>query len=373
MALEFDRFSPAHVADPYPLYERARHEAPVTYADAFGVWVVTRYDDVRTVLGDTDRFSNDFLIRTPLVAADGVREILAGGHPELKVLLNEDPPAHGRSRALVAAAFSPRRTRQLAPRIQVIADELIDGFAADSSTDLMAAYALPLPLRVICEMLGIPPADAGQVRAWTEELKVLTSFDVTPERQREAAHGSVAFERYLAALVEERRAAPGDDLLSDLLTYDTPELVSLLLTLIFGGHETTANLIGSALLRSLRDDTGVDEIIEETLRLDPPVQGSFRKVVRDTELSGVRVPAGAQVFAVIGSANHDAPAEPSLSFGRGIHYCVGAQLAKLEAHTALTTLARRLPGLRLAEDFEAPYVPNLMHRGLVRLDVVRTP
>jgi len=393
----FDRFSESHVEDPYPLYRRAREEAPVCYADAFGVWVVTRHDDVRTVLTDVERFSSAFGIRTPLVAADGVREILAEGYPEVPVLLNEDPPAHSRTRALVATAFSPRRTRELAPRVQRLTDALIDDFAADGAADLVRQFALPLPLRVICELIGIPAADAGQVRAWTEELKTLTSFEVTPERQREAAHQSVAFERYLAALVVARRAEPRDDLLSDLAAgeqFSTTELVSLLLTLIFGGHETTANLIGSALLLLLghsglaaaiaADPVRAESLVEETLRVDPPVQGSFRTVVADTELSGVRIPAGAQVFAVIGSANRDpaAAADPDtfdpdrarpdrhLAFGRGIHFCVGAALARLEARTAITTLVRRLPDVRLADGFRTPYPANLLHRGPTRLEAV---
>ncbi len=400
----FDRFSESHVGDPYPLYRRAREEAPVYYADAFGVWVVTRHGDVRTVLTDVERFSSAYRIRTPLVAADGVREILAQGYPEVPVLLNEDPPAHSRTRALVATAFSLRRTRELTPRVQRLTDALIDGFAADGGADLVGRFALPLPLRVICDLIGIPPEDAGRVRAWTEQLKTLTSFEVTPERQREAAHQSVAFERYLAALVAARRADPRDDLLTDLVAagapetgggrFTTAELVSLLITLIFGGHETTANLIGSALVLLLgrpglpgevaADPARADPLVEETLRLESPVQGSFRTVVADTELSGVRIPAGAQVFAVIGSANRDpaAVADPDvfhparahpdrhLAFGRGIHYCVGAALARLEARTAITTLTRRLPGVRLADGFRAPYLANLLHRGPTRLEAV---
>jgi cytochrome P450 len=185
----------------------------------------------------------------------------------------------------------------------------------------------------------------------------------------------VAFERYLAALIADRRAQPRDDLLTDLLAIETPELISLLLTLIFGGHETTANLIGNALVRLLVHPAPVevDALVEETLRADAPVQGSFRKVVADTELSGVRLPAGAQVFAVIGSAHHD-PAAPAsdrhLAFGRGIHFCVGATLARLEARTAVGTLMRRLPGLRFADGFVPPYVAHLLHRGPARLAAV---
>ena len=260
------------------------------------------------------------------------------------------------------------------------------------------------PGRCPCELIGLPLADAEQVRAWTDELAVLTSFGASPERQRAAAHASVAFERYLAGQIDQRRREGRDDLLTDIVTartdgeppLSTEEVISLLMILVFAGHETTANLIGNTLLLLLhRADLWraagtsldlVDAGVEETLRADAPVQGMFRRTVADTEVAGVTIPAGAQVFALIGSANRDPIAFPDpdafdpnrdsahghLSFGRGIHFCIGAALARLETRTAISTLAGRLPELRLAPGFQAPYLPNLLHRGPGRLDATWT-
>jgi cytochrome P450 len=401
-AFTFDRFAPPHLDDPYPLYRDARERAGVFYADAFDVWVVTRYDDVRDVLMDPARFSSAYLIHTPHAPAAGVTEILQQGHPEVRILLNQDPPEHARARSLVAKAFAPRRARALEPRVQEIADRLVDAFAGAGHADLVRQLTLPLPLQVICELIGLPLRDAEQVRAWTDDLKLLTSFGATPEQQLQAARGSVAFEHYLADQVEQRRREGRDDLLTDIMTarvvgeqpLTTDEIISLLKTLVFGGHETTANLIGTALLlllqrpelwRAAPDDPRlVDAAVEEALRLDAPVQGMYRRAVADTEVAGVTIPAGAQVFALFGSANRDpaifadpdgfdpgrTDADRHLSFGRGIHFCIGAALARLEAHTAITTLSGRIPGLRLAPGFRAPYLPNLLHRGPSRLDAV---
>ena len=371
-SVAFDRFATPYLDDPYPLYRELRDRAGVFYADAFDMWVVTRYDDVRDVLTDSARFSSAYLIRTPHTPAPGVSEILAQGHPEVRVLLNQDPPEHARARALVTAAFSPRRVRALAPRVQRITDQLVGDFAGAGRADLVRQLAWPLPLQVICELIGLPLADAEQVRAWTDELAVLTSFGASPERQRAAAHASVAFERYLAGQIDQRRRESRDDLLTDIVTartdgeppLSTEEIISLLMTLVFAGHETTANLIGNTLLLLLH-------------RAD-----LWRAAGTSLDL----VDAGVQVFALIGSANRDPIAFPDpdafdpnrdsahghLSFGRGIHFCIGAALARLEARTAISTLAGRLPELHLAPGFQAPYLPNLLHRGPGRLDTTWT-
>lgn len=389
--VRFDRFSPAHVADPYGLYAGLR-EAPPFLADAYGVWIVSRYDDVRRVLAEHETFSSDFLIRSPLMPHPGVPEVLAGGHPEVKVLLNQDPPDHAAARAAVVSAFTPRRVRELIPRVQQLTADLVDDFASVGEAELMSAYVMPLPLYVVCELLGLPLIDAPRVRAWIEELSVFNDFTATPARQLAAAHNSVAFENYLAAFLDGHT---GDDLTSALLdsgAFDTEQMVSLLITLIFGGHETTANLIGNTLMQlippagDVQRRTGAAEDIaaatEETLRHDPPVQGMYRRVVADTEVGGARIPAGAQVFALIGAAGRDREvfAEPDrwdpyrdapkhLAFGQGAHYCLGAQLAKMEAKVAVTTLVERLPDLAFAPGFTGEYLPNLMHRGPARLPV----
>jgi cytochrome P450 len=398
----FDRFTPPNLEDPYPLYRDAREQAGVFYADALGMWVVTRYDDVRAVLTDSGRFSSEYLIRTPHVPAHGVTDILRLGHPEVRILLNQDPPDHARARTLVAKAFSPRRVRALQPRLQEITDRLVGAFAGDGHADLVKQLSWPLPLQVICELIGLPLDDAEKVRAWTDDLARLTSFGATAQEQRDAARGSVAFERYLADQIDQRRGAGRDDLLTVVVTAEadgedslsTDEVISLLMTLVFAGHETTANLIGNAFLLLLHrpdlwkavagDPEFADAAVEETLRVDAPVQGMYRRTVAATELAGVTIPADALVFALIGSANHDPdvftdpdevrPDRPGtdlhLSFGHGIHFCIGAALARSEARIAITTLARRLPDLRLAPGFRAPYLPNLLHRGPYRLEAV---
>jgi cytochrome P450 len=391
----FDRFSAENLADPYGLYRRAREEKPVFYAEAFDVWVVSRYDDVRRVLMDPTRFSSAFQIRTPHTPAPGVAEILAKGHPELPALLNEDPPEHRRTRDLVAKTFTPRRIAMLEPRITAIVGELLDAMEPRGQTDLVADLATPLPLRVICELIGLPAGDAPRVRDWTGQLAVLTSFGASPQEQRAAAHASVEFERYLAGAVADRRSQGRDDLLTDLIQVRADgaapltdlEIISLLITLVFAGHETTANLIAGALVLLLHrpelwaavgeDPDLVAAVVEETLRIDAPVQGMFRRAVFDVQISGVAIPAGAQVFVLFASANRDDavfekpddfdPGRPGmdrhLAFGRGIHFCLGAPLARMEAQTALRLLRGRLPGLVLDPDFAIPYVPNLMHRG----------
>ena len=394
-AFAFDRFSAENLADPYPLFRRLREEQPVYFAEDFGVWVVSRYDDVRQVLMDPTRFSSAFQVRTPHLPAPGVPEILAEGHPEVPALLNDDPPAHRRTRDLVAKTFSVRRITGLRPRIAGIVAELLDAIEPRGQADLVAELATPLPLRVICELIGFPRQDAPRIGAWTEQLALLTSYGATADQQRAAARESVELERYLAAAVADRRAAGRDDLLTDLIRIRADgaapltdaEIVSLLIMLVLAGHETTANLIASALVWVLHrpelwsaagnDPDLVAAVVEETLRIDAPVQGMYRRAVFDVQISGVTIPAGAQVFALLAAANRDEAAferpdefdparrdkERHLSFGRGIHFCIGAGLARMESQIALCMLRERMPGLRLDAGFRVPYLPDLRHRG----------
>lgn len=290
---------------PYGLYAELR-EAPPFFAEAYGVWVVSRYEDVRRVLAEHETFSSDFLIRSPLVPHPGVPEVLAAGHPEVKVLLNQDPPDHAPARAVVVGAFTPRRARELTPRVRQLAADLLDGFSTAGTADLVSAYVMPLPLYVVCELVGLPLADAARVRGWIEELSVFNDLTATPERQLAAAHSSVEFERYLAAFLDGHT---GDDLTSALLAsgaFDTEQMISLLITLIFGGHETTANLIGNTLLR-----------------LIPPAGDPRPWTHRSEEVAAV----------------------------------------------AITTLIERFPDLTMAPGFTGDYLPNLMHRGPARLPV----
>jgi cytochrome P450 len=398
---DFDPLAPAHLGQPFALYEKVREEQPVFFSETYGQWFVTRYQDVRDVLNDPARYSSNFLIRTPYVMADGVAEILGTGVPETPVLLNEDPPVHAATRALVARAFTPRRMSVLEPAVQQLTDRLLDAWPTSGTVDLLPALAVPLPLEVICALIGIPIDDAPRIKAWTDEMTVLTAFGTPPQRQRDAASVVVEFHHYLLDLVALRRSEPADDLLSDVLQANAEsarmltdhEVVGLLLLMIFAGHETTTNSIAHMVHRALTEnglwrgllDGAVDPaaVAEEVLRADAPVQGMYRVTATEVELGGVTIPAGQRLFLLFGSANRDGAVfadpdafdplrsnkEQHLSFGRGVHFCIGAALARLEMRFVLATLARRSPGLHLAPSFEPRYAPNLMHRALVSLDV----
>jgi cytochrome P450 len=394
----FDRFTDENVADPYPLYRRAREQEPVHYAAEFDVWVITRYEDVLRVVMDPMRFSSAFPARTPQRPAAGVREILAQGHPEVPALINEDPPAHRRTREVVGRAFNRERVGALTPRVDAFVEELVDGFADRGEADLMAELATPLALRVLCALIGLPDDDLPRIRGWAGQVAVLVSAGAGPDEQRSAARASVEFERYLAAEIADRRDDGRDDALTALVVggMADPELISLVLSLLFAGQETTAHLIGSALVLLLRrprlwqtlddDPDLVAAVVEETLRYDGPMQGAFRRAVFDVQVGGVTIPAGAQVFASFGSAGRDgavfddpdefAPGrpeqQPHLAFGRGIHFCLGAALARVQAQAAIRVLRRRIPALRLADGVQIPYRPDLVHRGPAALPTTWT-
>lgn len=391
-----------HLENPYPLFAQARQTAPVFYSPIFNLWCITRYRDVRAALMDPQRFSSKFLIRTPYTAPAEVTNVLSQGYPEEHILLNEDPPEHARTRHLVNQAFAPRRIYGMEPKIKLLANQLIDRFIDDGQADLMAQLASPLPMAVLAELMGLPNDDLDQIKRWTEDLIMLVSPEVSPERQIASARGSVAFQRYLEAQMNERMAAPSDDLLSTLahVTFENGErltvsqLISLLFTVIFAGHETTTNLIGNTVLQMFTqpglweqiqaEPARVPDAIEETLRIDGPIRAMFRATTEDIALDGATIPAGSQVLLLFGAANRDdeifadpdrfdlnrANKEQHLGFGRGIHFCVGATLARLEARIALAALAERIPQARLAPGYRPAYLPSLLHRGPQGLDLV---
>ncbi|MFI0481005.1 cytochrome P450 [Actinomadura sp. 9N215] len=397
----FNRLEPPYLENPYPLYARARREAPVFYSPDFGLWFVTRYDDAWTVLKDTARFSSRFLMRTPPDAPPAVDEVLREAYPELPMLVNDDPPSHTRTRGLVSRAFAPRLVAALEPSVRAIVTRMVDGFAPDGGADLIAELAYPVPIEIICTLTGLPVEARDQLKRWTDDLVALGAPGTGGERQLECARSSVAFQHYLATQIEARRSAPRDDLLTALINarvdgeqpLDVAELVNLLIVLIFAGHETTTNLIGNLLvlllarpdtLRALRDDPALtDDVITEGLRMDTPVQGTFRTTTEDVALGGARIPAGAKVMVLFGSANRDDAvfADPDLfdpgrannhrhlGFGHGIHACLGASLARLETRIVLDTVAERLPDPKLDASRPPTYFPSLMHRGPQALHV----
>ncbi|WP_244809607.1 cytochrome P450 [Streptomyces sp. So13.3] len=363
-----------------PAYEELRAGCPVarvTLPSGDPGYLVSRYEDVREVLGGAD-FSRaaTVLPEAPKLTA---MPFDAGG------LFTLDPPEHTRLRALVTAEFTAGRVRALRPRIEQAAERLVDEMiTAGEGVDLIGAYAFPLPAFVICELLGVPYEDRDRFRGWSDALLSLTAH--SPEVMRANRDELVG---YLADLVGAKRLEPGDDLLSALVqahdehgSLSHLELLTMAMTLLVAGHETTAGMIGTCAFTLLREPDGFAallrrpaSVVEELLRYNPMGDGGpLRVTLRDTEVAGVPIPANSAVIASICSANRDErvfpdadsfrpgrPGPSHLAFGHGVHHCLGAPLARAELEIALTTLARALPKLRLA----VPEQDITMHTGLL--------
>lgn len=366
-----------------PVYQELRARcpvAPVTLPSGDSGYLVSRYEDVRAVLGDP-RFSRAATVHPDAPKLTAV-PFQAGG------LFTMDGPEHARLRALAAAGFSPRRVRRLRARIQKLTDDLLDGLEqAGTPADLNALVAFPLPTAVICELLGVPFEDRERFRTWSDAILSLSAH--TPEQMRENRE---ALAGYLAGLVAAKRRDPGDDLLSGLVrVHDerggltTGELITLAMTLLVAGHETTVGLIGTSVFTLLRQPGGLaalppagralDDAVEELLRINPIGDGGpLRVTTEDVEIAGTVIPRNSAVIASICSAGRDERVfdepdayrpgrndQPHLAFGHGPHYCLGASLARTELAVVLSALSRRFPRMRLA----VPEERIEMHRGLL--------
>ena len=402
-AIAFDPTSAEQREDPFTVLAQARQEEPVFYAPDLRLWVVTRHDDVLTVLKDHKTFSSvGALTSATAERPPEVTEILARGHPEMPYIIEVDPPLHDRIRGLVARAFTPRRIEALEPRIEEIAAGLIDGFAALGSVDIVEAFAWPLPLRVLGELFGFPEDELERIHHWGTDWLLLQQ-DRPAEELVEHARGLVELQDYCVAAVEERSRRPTDDLLGALVAANDSaadplsvvEIAGLPLDLMVAGHVTVTRAIGSTLARlfvepelrgHLLDPSLAPKAIEEILRLESPAQGLFRVTTREVELGGATIPGGARVMAHFASANRDECvfAEPDdycpergdigrhLAFGKGIHFCIGAPLGRLELRVALPMLLRRHPGLRPGEG-AAVREPVFFARGFASLPVAWDP
>ncbi len=416
---DFGLFDPAIQQQPHPYYAAMRATAPVFATDALGmpVWLVTTHDLVLEVLRDPTTYSSRFgsagMPADPELAAR-LRQLREdhGGWPAVPTMLSADPPEQTRYRRLVSKAFTPRSITDLEPAIRAISRRLIDSWIGNGTIEFVTAFAVPLPVQSIAKALAVPDDRLVDFKRWSDDNVAPIGASLTPEQRIAAEMGQIEMQHFFADQLERRRAEPGDDILSRLVTAridktedpdlpDEPltmsEMQSILSQLLVAGNETTTKLLTEMMLllgrnpdrwqQVQRDPSFAKPIIEEVLRLSTPTQGMWRITTREVELGSVIIPAGRRIVLMYTSANRDERhfADPDtfdpdrsnlvnhLAFGKGIHYCVGANLSRLEARVALEELAARVASFRLADTNTYEYHPSFMLRGLTRLDLELTP
>lgn len=406
--LDLDNFF-ANVQDPYPLYTYLRDHEPVRWNPMFNCFMLSKYDDVNMAFSDHQRFSSDIWTPVPetleaalgLQAEDEASRYLRQILPYLAYnLQGMDPPGHTRQRTLMQKTFTPRMIESFRPTVQKLVDELIEQHLAEGKMDLVADLAYPLPSNVILDLLSIPRSGRPYIKASSEAINefVATLLFNGPAVWERLAGVFAEVNTYLKSLIAERREHPGDDLLTkmaqaeengDMLSED--EIVIATNFLLFAGHETTANLIGVGTYHLLQNPEQMEQLradpskipgaVEELLRYVSPVHTLSRRTLQDVTIRGVTIPAASSVNLLVGAANRDAekfpdpdkldinrPPTRTLGFGYGIHYCLGAALARMEGQVAFETILRRLPNLRL--EGETPmFRPNYWLRGLLALPV----
>lgn len=397
----FDPWSPSFVADPYPAYDELRAAGRAHYFAPTDQWLIPHHDDVSALLRDR-RLGRTYLHR--FTHEEFGRQAPPPEHEPFTTLngnglLDLEAPAHTRIRRLVSKAFTPRMVERLAPTVERLAAELVTAFRADGGGDLLARVAEPLPVAVIAEMLGVPPADRPLLRPWSQGITGMFELNPTEEAARLAVTASLEFSAYLRELIAARRTDPGEDLISALIAaqdegdkLSEQEMISTCVLLLNAGHEATVNTttVGWLTLfhhpdqlQRLYDTDTPDALrdgVEEMLRYDTPLQMFERWVLDDIEIGGTVIPRGSEIALLFGSANRDParfedpdrfdvtrPADGNrhLTFGAGIHFCLGAPLARLELTSSFRTFLRDAPGLRLVE--EPKWRPGYVIRGVEEL------
>ena len=414
----FNPFSPAVQQCPHPYYRQMQHEAPVFHPDGTDLYLITRHEMITPILRDTSTFSSRFgsageLPRGEVV--DRIRAVLAEGWPQVPTMLTVDPPDHTRFRGTVASWFTPKRMADLRAPVERIVSRLIDGLPVGGveAVDAVTAFAVPLPVEVIAHVLNVAPDRMADFKRWSDDSVANIGTVISDDRRVEAYRGIVELQHYFADQLERRRREPNGDLMSDLVQahidtdrlpdgtagprrpLEMAEMLSILQQLLVAGNETTTKALteGIRLLAThpevwsklQADPAGYAPLVsEEVLRLSTPTQGMFRVVTRDVEVEGVVIPEGSRVVLVYSGANRDPsvwgddpdrfdPDRPNLkdhlAFGKGIHFCLGAPLSRVEMQVAFEQLARRLDRVELLTDQDLRYHPSFVLRGLVRLDV----
>ena len=399
----FDPLSPEFLSDPHAVLANLPQQgAPVFFAPRIGYYVITRHKDIEDVFKDPATYSAA-VAQAPLVplVPEAQQILLAGGHRPQPSMVSLDEPEHARLRKPAARAFSMRRVTAMISAIEATTGKLLDDVAAEEEFDLVAALAYPLPATIVFSLMGVPEQDHPRLKQWCGYRAALAWGRPAPQDQVEIATNMAAYRKYLRDLVDAKAESKGDDVTSDLIAIheENPErltldeIASILFSLSFAGHETTTGLIGNTVRRLLEDPARWAEIadrpelipkaVEESLRYDPSVPVWRRVTTRPVTLAGVDLPAGARLFLWLAASGRDATAfadpdtfdlhrpdaERHLAFGKGLHYCLGANLGKLEAQIAIAELARRYPRLRLAPDQRLTFHPNISFRGPQALTV----
>lgn len=398
--MDYNPLSPESRANPYPGYALLRSEAPVHEIQPFGVFAVSRYRDVLNVLKSPDVYSSGGM-RAMMAGQTGMMGNAANrGRTttllEANNLISSDPPIHDRLRAVVNRGFTPRRIAALEPRVREIARACLEHLPSSGEFDLVSTLSMPLPVRVIAELLGVPPERLHDFKRWSDVI-VTSATGVTDEIDAETSLATrEEFLDYFATAIAERRENPTDDLISTLIraedgegTLSEGEVLSFTILLLVAGNETTTNLLGNALLAltehpeqlaKVADNPDmIPGLVEEALRYDSPVQAVMRLTVRDTELAGVDIPKDKMVMLLLGSANRDEDWLPDaatfdatrdlkghIGFGFGVHFCLGASLARLEARVALEELFSRCRMLERTTD-QVEWIDSLILRGPKRV------
>jgi cytochrome P450 len=398
---EFNFFTPEVMRCPYEFFARARAEAPVYKMPGADVYFITQYADVKAVARKPKVFSSEFdRLMQPAAPDPRVAAVLAKGYPGVATMLTRDAPAHNRYRELVNPAFSEKRVLALKPHMEEIVHELIAKLPARGEVDFFAAVAVPLPVYVIADALGVPREDLPKFKHWSDCSVARFSLVTTPDQDVYIAEQIVEFQHYFAARIEERRTDPGDDVVSQLVhariegerPLDVPEMLSIIQQILVAGNETTTATLAAGMVNLIQrpdvlerlraDRTLVPRFIEETLRLESPSAGMWRVAKEDAEIHGVRIPAGAKMLIRWDSANRDEQvfecperldldrpnASEHIAFGYGIHMCLGHYLARQELNVAFNIILDRLKSWTLAKGHEElVYVPNALLHGLGEL------
>lgn len=391
---EFNPWAEEQVADPFPWLERAQREAPVFYIPDLDMWCVTAHEDVMAVVRDTKTFSSRKVIDVEI--HPDVVDQFPHGYPNTKAMVTSDPPYHTKLRKSIQPAFTPKRVAQHEPWVRALSDELVDDFVGDGRCEMVSQYSMPLATRVVSRLVGIPEERRDGFVQWSRDTLALTkTFGAglsSKERLRRSKR-ALAFMDWLGELVAERRETPVGDLTSDLASattedggwlLDVHEIVAQLSNVLAAGAGTTAYTVPAMMAELLRhpdqwaaartDPELVDPVVEETLRFREPVRGVTRLTNREVTLRGVTIPKDATLYVHYGAAQRDASkfADPHtfdvfrddvghhFSFGRGAHMCLGAPVARLELRVALKTFIERIPGIRLAADYEERWKPNIL-------------